>query len=221
MKISFLHTAQVHVETFETLLKAVNPDVDCDHHVAPDLLARAQTDGLEQVAAETTQRLVDLSKADAVLCTCSTLGALVDRIAQKHPNVTRVDRPLMEAACKLGPNPMVAICLESTRDATLSLLQDCAAQSGTKITPNLVLCDTAWKFFEMGDTGGFSETIAKTIGNAIAQSEKPDCIVLAQASMRVATATLSDLGIPILSSPQLAIERVLNIASTASSASKE
>ncbi|MFT4707717.1 MAG: hypothetical protein ACI9PU_001560, partial [Ascidiaceihabitans sp.] len=34
MKIAFLHTAQIHVETFETLIKSLASDVECIHHVA-------------------------------------------------------------------------------------------------------------------------------------------------------------------------------------------
>ena len=221
MKIAFLHTAQVHVETFDTLVKAISPDVVCEHHVAPELLARAQRDGLPSVEVETRKHLVELSQADAVLCTCSTLGPIADLIGKEHHNVTRVDRPLMEAACTYGKTPMVAICLESTRDATLELLHDCAAQSGIKVTPNLVLCDTAWPFFENGDIDGYGRQIAATIRKAVEQSGTTDCIVLAQASMRIATAELSELGIPVLSSPQLAAERILHIAQSASVASSQ
>jgi hypothetical protein len=219
MKIAFLHTAQVHVDTFETLLKTVSPSASATHHVAPDLLTRAQSAGLASVEHETSKLLIELSRADAVLCTCSTLGPITDLIATTHPNVTRVDRPLMEAACEFGSNPMIAICLESTREATLALLQDCAEQTSATVTPHLVLCDTAWPFFEKGDTAAFAQQISNSIRHAIAQSGHPDCIVLGQASMRVAAAELADLGVPVLSSPQLAIERVMDIAASASKAS--
>lgn len=212
MKIAFLHTAQVHVATFNTLVDALLQNVECEHHVAPDLLERAQVDGLAAVAHETMALLTELAQADAVLCSCSTLGPLADTIAETHPNVIRVDRPLMEAAAKAGPYVMVAVCLQSTRDATLELLQSCASQIGEIITPRLVLCDAAWPFFEQGDTAGFATKIADTINEAIAQHGKPDCIVLAQASMRVAAVELSDLGIPVLSSPSLATRRLLDVA---------
>jgi len=212
MKIAFLHTAQVHVATFNTLVNALSQDVECEHHVAPDLLERAQADGLAAVAYETTVLLAKLAQADAVLCSCSTLGPLADAVAKTHPNVIRVDRPLMEAAAKAGPNVMVAICLQSTRDATLELLQSCASQIGETITPRLVLCDLAWPFFEQGATAGFATKIADTINAVIAQHGKPDCIVLAQASMRVATSELSGLDIPVLSSPSLATRRLLDVA---------
>ena len=48
--MAFLHTAEVHVATFEALL-ADAPDVTTRHVVRPDLLALAQTQGLTAVRA--------------------------------------------------------------------------------------------------------------------------------------------------------------------------
>lgn len=214
MKISFLHTAQVHVDTFDALVDALAPDAICAHHVAPNLLIRAQTHGLENVADETTGILSDLAGADAVVCTCSTLGPLADAMSAVHPNVIRVDRPLMETACATGTNILVAICLESTQEATLELLQECAAQQQKTITPQLVLCDIAWPFFENGDQDGFAAAIVTAVHAEIATFGKPDCIVLAQASMRVAAEALGDLGIPVMSSPHLATKRAIEVATS-------
>lgn len=212
MKLAFLHTAQVHVETFDALVNTSTPDANCTHHVAPELLARAQSNGLSDVAQDVIEILNKLATSDAVLCTCSTLGPLVDTFAMNHPNVIRVDRPLMDAACTFGANVMVAICLESTRKATLALLKDCAVNAGSTINPRLVLCASAWPFFEAGDNAGFAAEISKSIRADIARYGAPDCIVLAQASMRVATPDLEDIGVTVLSSPMLAVQHVLNTA---------
>lgn len=220
MKIAFLHTAQAHIETFEALVDDIAPETERTHHVAPELLASAQTDGLLSVTAQTTEILEQLSAADAVLCTCSTLGPLADRVAQTHPNIVRIDRPMMEAAIETGTQIMVAICLESTRDATLALLEDCAKENGGSASIELVLCDSAWPYFEAGDMANYSSEISKTIRQSIAANGTPDCIVLAQASMRVATDTLGDLGIPILSSPMLAAQKVLAVAISSSGSLK-
>ena len=211
MKIAFLHTAQVHVETFDTLMQKTASDVQCQHHVAADLLERARDHGLSDVTAPTIQILQDLSQADAVICTCSTLGPIADQLSQSHPNVIRIDRPMMEAACTTGNNILVAICLESTKQATLDLLHDCASEAGQDITPRLVLCNSAWPHFEAGDMEQFAKTITRTISSEIEKSGRPDCILLAQASMRVAAVQLADLGLPVLSSPQLAIERAIAV----------
>ena len=105
MNITFLHTAQVHVETFEALVQELAPPPQSKrtHHVAPEWLALAQTDGLMSITAQTSEILEKLQTTDAVLCTCSTPGPLVDSFAQTKLNVVRIDRPLMEAAVKSGP----------------------------------------------------------------------------------------------------------------------
>ena len=102
MKIAFLHTAQVHIETFEALVDAIAPETVRTHHVAPELLASAQTDGLLSITAQTSEILEQLSITDAVLCTYSNLGPLADSFAQTHPNIVRIDSPMMEAAIETG-----------------------------------------------------------------------------------------------------------------------
>jgi hypothetical protein len=171
---------------------------------------------LPEVAQETTEILMELSKVGAVLCTCSTLGPLADDLAPTHPNVIRVDRPLMEAACSTGSNVMVAICLESTRSATLTLLHECAEQIRKTVTLRFVVCDTAWPYFKTGDTAGYAAEISRSIRAAITEFGAPDCIVLAQASMRVAAPELENLGLPVLSSPMLAVQAVLAVAKSSS-----
>jgi hypothetical protein len=70
--ITCLHTAEVHVATFSALLP------DATHIVRADFLDRARADGLDAVSGEVTETLKELSVTGPVLCTCSTLGPLVD-----------------------------------------------------------------------------------------------------------------------------------------------
>jgi len=212
MHISFLHTADVHVETFDRLFEKLDNSIELTHRVEPNLLSRARDEGLEAVRDDTLGILRDLSVADAVVCTCSTLGPLADDISQSIGHVFRIDRPVMESACKDGENILVAICLESTRDATLALLTQCAAQLGRNISPQIVLCQEAWPFFETGDIASFAAEIAKAVKTEISRRPKTDCIVLAQASMRVAEGLLRSVDVPVRSSPLLAVERSIEIA---------
>ena len=204
MRIAFLHTADVHVATFDALLPA---HVTATHRVRPDLLDRARADGLASVAEETLAELDALAGADAVICTCSTLGPLADQAGARAPHIFRIDRPMMETACGHGPRIAVALCLDSTRDATLALLRDCAAGP---INPQVILCRDAWARFEAGDQAGYANAIARTIRAEMAADT--GCIVLAQASMAGAADLLADCGIPVLTSPDLAVRRALALA---------
>lgn len=212
MRIALLHTADVHVATFDQIFADLGSDVVLDHHVHPDLLDRARRGGLDAVRSEVQTTLKALATADAVLCTCSTLGPLVDEIALSFPHIVRIDRPLMEKACGDGHRILVAICLDSTRDATLALLTACAAKAGRKIDTVLVVCSDAWAFFEAGDIDAYAQSIAATIKAKIAKHPDIDGIVLAQASMRVAETALEDMGIPVRSAPVIAAQRCIAVA---------
>lgn len=212
MRIAFLHTAEVHVKTFDGIIQNLNSKAELIHKVDSSLLERAQRNGLEDVRSETIAALTELSSADAVVCTCSTLGPIADELSKTYKHIFRIDRPLMEEACWSGENILVAICLESTRDTTLALLNECALQMGKVIRPEIILCETAWPYFERGVMTAFATEIAETIKAALIQRKHTDCIVLAQASMRVAEDLLQNVGPPVVSSPLLAAKRAIEIA---------
>lgn len=209
MRISFLHTAQVHVDTFDGIFKTLAPDVSLNHVVVPDLLSSAQANGLDDVRAETNSTLEAMLGDDAAVCTCTTLGPIADALGGR--NLLRIDRPVMEYACTQGSRILVAICLEATRISTCGLLAECADLLEVKITPEVVLIDTAWRHFENGDIDLFATEIASVIKGCVVNGEF-DCVVLAQASMHVAEPLLQDIDIPVVSSPVMAAKRAVEIA---------
>ena len=120
----------------------------------------------------------------------------------------------MEQACANGDKVLVALCLDSTREATINLLNDCAEAAGQTVTPIVVICREAWALFEAGDTEGYAASIAGSIKSKIAQEPDVSSIVLAQASMRVAENHLAGSGIPVRSSPVIAAQRCIEVAHT-------
>lgn len=209
MRLSFLHTGDIHVAAFEALAADLGFDGVVSHRVEQHLLDRARSDGLDTVRDETHEVLRELSTADAVLCTCSTLGPLTDEMAAQAANIIRIDRPALDAACQHGGRPAIVICLESTRVPTLALLTECAEQAGVTVTPQVIMCADAWPFFEAGDLDTFAARIADTVRAEVADA---DCAVLAQASMRVAEAHLSDLDVTVITTPKLAVEQAIAVA---------
>ena len=201
MKITCLHTAQSHVAGFSDLFAQEGWDGDLDHVVRPDLLARAQGEGA--ALADDLRGLIAGLDGDVILCTCSTLGPIVEGFGDQR--VLRIDRPAMEAAARYD-HVMLAICLESTRAPSVALLRDCGSEA------NVVLCDDAWPHFEAGDMNGFHRAIAARVGSALIDVPKTDCIVLGQASMRGAAVLLADTGMRILTTPILAVRRAIGIA---------
>jgi len=212
MRIALLHTGQIHVASFEALFKAQGFEGDVTHRVEEGLLNAARANGVQSVAAEAHGILESLTDADAVLCTCSTIGPLVDDVIARHGHVLRIDRPAMAQAIGHGATPMVAICLESTRQPTLDLLGDVARDLGEAITPKTLMCADAWPHFESGDLDEFAEVIAANISDAVAADDTINCVLLAQASMQVAKPKLSHLSIPVLTTPDPAVALAIETA---------
>ena len=206
MRIACLHTAASHQSTFTALFAQQAPDAGVIHDVRADLLARVAVGGLHAVIDDTMAALGALGQADAVLCTCSTLGPLVDAI--QSPKYIRIDRPAMEAAVRHGPRPLLALCLESARQASTDLLDDV---SNGAATPTVHMCEDAWPYFVDGDMDGFVDAVAGSIAQAV---DGHDCVILGQASMAVAASALSRLGIPVLATPERAVARTIAVAAS-------
>lgn len=201
MKITCLHTAKPHVETFSQLFDSAEWEGGVDHMVRPDLLARAQ-DGDTGLAPDLRALIAGL-QGDVILCSCSTLGPMAE--ASGDARFLRIDRPAMEAAARFD-HVMLAICLPSTQEPSLALLRECGGDA------RVVLCAGAWPLFEAGDRNGFHRAVAAGIGRALVDAPQTDCILLGQASMQGAAVLLADTGIRVLVTPKMAVQRAIGIA---------
>ena len=211
--IGFLHTADVHRATFSSLVEQVLPGAAVVHVVDESLLADARRRGGvdDELRVRIVARLRTAAAAsDVVVCTCSTIGADAEA-AQRLIDVpvVRVDRPMAERAVALGSRLAVVAALASTLAPTTALLRDVARRHGAELDVTAVLCADAWGFFEAGDTSGYLHAIAAAVDGIV---EPVDAVVLAQASMAGAAA-LCRTGVPVLSSPSLAVEAAAQAAS--------
>jgi hypothetical protein len=202
-QLVFLHTAPSHVATFERLRAELAPAINTRHHIDEQLLidaraAGAITPALVQMITALLRGFAD-SGAQAVLCTCSTIGAAAEAAAPPGLTVLRVDRPMATHAVTIGHRILVAATLASTLGPTRELLQEEADRAGRQVRIEELLIEAAWAHFTAGDQQSYLETIAQALRNA----PPTDVIVLAQASMAAATAHCPDLDVPILSSPRL------------------
>jgi hypothetical protein len=68
----------------------------------------------------------------------------------------------------------------------------------------------AWTHFEAGDMTRYANVIADAV-RPVVEAGKPDCVVLAQASMAPAEPLLKELGLPVLSSPRLGVLKALKL----------
>lgn len=210
--ISFLHTGQVHVATFDRLLDEMAPGMARRHRVEAGWLDEVRETGMSQSLADAIRAAMgELAEGGVGVCTCSSIGAVAEQAAAPEAPVVRVDRALMEAAVEHGKQPLIAMCLESTRAPTMDLLADVARTAGVDVDPLVVMCAGAWAHFEAGDTGGYAQSIAQAVRVAAKADGRTGCIVLAQASMAPAEPLLAGFGVPVLSSPRLGVARALQV----------
>jgi hypothetical protein len=197
------HTASAHVARFDSLRDRIAPGLSLTHHIREDWLARARVDGMTPgLATEITR---DITACEgAALCTCTTIGAVAEAAG-----AIRIDRPLMQAAARLGVPICLAYCLDSTAETSAALLQECIV-TAQDVPPFFLLpLPHCWPLFEAGEFAHFSAAIAAAIRTYVAANPVIGCVVLAQASMDGAASILAELGLPVLSAPELAFRAAL------------
>ncbi|MFD9904404.1 aspartate/glutamate racemase family protein [Streptomyces sp. NPDC059063] len=197
--LALLHTSPVHVPVFDALRDQDHPGLTLRHVVREDLLDRARADGPDAVTDDVRAALAEAAAdADAVLCTCSTLGA----VAESHATavgvpVVRLDRPMAAAAVRAGGTVAVVATVASTLEPTVALVRAEAERAGLHVDVRTVLVDGAWERFEAGDRDGYLRLVAE----AVQRLEGVDAIVLAQASAADAAARVTTAS-PVLASPR-------------------
>ena len=202
--IAFLHTAEVHVETFGKLVADIAPEIAVRHEVRSELLAYARENGVDaRLSLDIQQALKEAASSGAriVVCTCSTIGGVAEAYYNPHFRSMRLDRAMADIAVAFD-RVLVLAALESTLEPSQTLLQDAAKQKERHPQIECFIIVDAWQYFTQGRFAEYYQCVADII-----QSEAPnyDAIVLAQGSMGGA-AELCDVSIPVLSSPRLGVE---------------
>lgn len=213
MAIGFLHTAFEHTAVFDQLVVSHGGlSAARSHLVAPELLSDAMDRGTDD--ARVRHQLVETlgrfpEGVDQILVTCSTLGGIAEQLAPAAgPPVTRVDRPMAEAAVAVGGRIGLAYSISSTVVPTSALLWEVATDAARSIDLDLIDCEAAWKYFHAGERDRYLSMVADSIRE---RSHDIDAVVLAQASMAPVADLLADLEVPVFSSPELAVRRALAI----------
>ncbi|MER5916950.1 aspartate/glutamate racemase family protein [Streptomyces sp. NPDC001982] len=196
--LALLHTSQTHVPVFDALRDEDHPGLELRHFVDEELLERAGREGPEAVTEDVRAVLGEAvaQGARAVLCTCSTIGAVAESAEVGVP-VLRVDRPMAAAAIAAGPRVVVLATVESTFGPTVALVEEEARRAGRAVIVRTVLVEGAWEHFQAGD----GEAYARRIAAAADTVTDADAIILAQASMTPAQ-RLTSATVPVLSSPR-------------------
>lgn len=213
--LALIHTGTFLASVFTDLCHEAMPDVDVFNMVDESLIKN--TIAANKLTPQTSRRLVEHIKsaeeagADAILVTCSSVGPAVEA-AQQFINVPviRVDVAMADSAIGMGKRIGVVATLSTTLDPTVDLMKRRAEAAGKEIEIVSTLCEGAFQAVAAGDTETHDRLVTTGIQELMAQV---DVIVLAQASMARAANAIpeAERSVPILSSPQLAVNATQSI----------
>ncbi|MCB1645826.1 MAG: hypothetical protein KDI36_10245 [Pseudomonadales bacterium] len=208
LRLGLLHTAEIHQARFDALLSHES-DATAVHLSAPALLQEAINEGLTDKVMAKVRAAVDSlvsQNVDGILCTCSTLGDLVEQLSSPACPCLRIDRPMALSAVTHGESIGVLVSVASTLAPTWALFEDSATSTGTQPEIKLYVAEGAWEAFERGDT----ETYLALVRAAAQQLLRAhDVVALAQVSMADAAHGLLAEGKRVLSSPESGLQHML------------
>jgi hypothetical protein len=145
------------------------------------------------------------------MVTCSSIGPATTVASGLYDfPVIRVDEAMAEQAVRAPGAVGVAATLRTTLEPTVNLLRAKAAAAGNNVEIVESLCDGAFEAVLAGDVQKHDRMVVEALTDL---ARRVSLIVLAQASMAraVAAAPETGNGVPILSSPKLAVQSVSRI----------
>ncbi len=152
----------------------------------------------------------EASGAEAVLFTCNAYSPYVDQIrAQSAIPVLTIDEAMIDKALasgrRIGVLATVAAGLEQQRKS----IEGAAAAAGKEIEIVAVLRPDAFAALNAGDEETHDRILLEELNTLVPDV---DVVVLAQASMAGLLAKVpAETPVPVLASPQLAVEKVKEI----------
>lgn len=213
--LAFIHTSHVLIPTFTDLARQHLGGVKFFHMVDESLIQNTISSG--GLTKTTIHRVVDMigsarkGGADAVMVTCSSIGPAIPvaRSVYDFP-IFRIDDAMATKAVQIAGRIGVAATLRTTLEPTVGLLEEKAAEEHRNIQVFECLCNGAFEKVLAGDTEGHDRIVSQALTSF---SGKVDVLVLAQASMARVINQLpaGTLGVPVLSSPELAIQQARDV----------
>jgi Asp/Glu/hydantoin racemase len=145
--------------------------------------------------------------AEAVLLTCTAYSTVVDQVQARFPGVPvlAVDQVMVDEAVRLATRIGVLATVAAGLEQQLTLLRLAAAQRGKNIELVTSLHPDAMAALQRGDGETHDRILLAALPDLAAGVE---LVLLAQASMARLVPRLPHLGVPVLTSPRLAVARL-------------
>ena len=213
--LGLIHTSATLVPVFAELCSKYLPGIKVFNIVDDSLIKNTIACG--ELTPSTSRRVVNYAGsaqeagADYILFTCSSIGPAVEAAATlTGVPVLRVDQPMADQAVQAGKRIGVIAPLSTTLEPTSDLVRRRAIVAGKEIVLTPVLCEGAFEALMSGDAATHDAKVGAALKNL---STEVDVILLAQASMARVVGTLNeeDKKVPILASPEIAIQYLASI----------
>lgn len=213
LKLALIHTSPTLTPLFTDLCAKQIPEATIFHMVDESLIKNTiEAGSMQKVTARRLIAMVEsagMAGANAVLVTCSSIGEAVTTAQGLFDfPVLRVDEAMAERAIACGRRIGVLATLRTTLVPTTDLVRRKGAGKNLEVVDHL--CEGAFDAVMAGDTKTHDEIVSKALLN---EMNGMDVVVLAQASMaRVLGVMKADaLRMPVLSSPELAVQRMAEV----------
>ena len=215
--LGLIHTSATLVPVFQALLDKYLAEKQLKiFNISDDSLIK-NTIERGVLTPDTSRRVInhvasaEEAGADYILVTCSSIGPAVEiAAALTNVPVLRVDQPMADQAVQMGTKIGVVATLPTTLEPTSDLVRRRAIVAGKEIELASRLCEGAFDAL----MGGKPEVHDEMVATALKElAQQVDVILLAQASMARVVGQLSekDKKVPIIASPELAIQYLANI----------
>ncbi|MDF2998507.1 MAG: Asp/Glu/hydantoin racemase [Xanthobacteraceae bacterium] len=209
-RLALVHTVPALIERFRPLVAQALPDWQSYNVTDESLLQDTIRDG--RPSGTTVHRLASYvsgavdAGADAIIVTCSSLGEAADALRPlTQVPLFRIDRGMAAAAAAQAQRVGVLATLATTLGPTSRLIRAEAASAGRDCIVVDRLCDGAFAQLMAGDRVGHDMAVRAAFDDLATQV---DLVVLAQASMAGALASVGSTAVPVLTSPELGVSHI-------------
>ena len=213
-KIVLLQTSMVSFKTFNDLFHEIIPEAQVSNLVDEDLLNTLNLN--KGITSSIIQRIsqycifAEAAGADLIFSQCSSTREGIE-CARRMVNIpiVMVDDGMAEQAITMGTRIGVAATAAATLKPTASALSQAAKNAGKSIEVKTYLADGALDvLMKEGNRDKHDKLVLDLLKRA---ENENDVIVLAQGSMITLEPYLSQIAVPVLTSPRLGVQRARKI----------
>ncbi|MFV0322608.1 MAG: aspartate/glutamate racemase family protein [Alphaproteobacteria bacterium] len=213
-KVALFHTSIATVEMMKALVADKCPDIEVMHIIEESMIKDVM--GNNGVTPMISARIANYVKAaEAADCSvfmtaCSSIGKAVENCQfMTNMQLARIDTAMIEKALDSGKNIAVLATVSTTLDPTIEYIERLSKtkEGNFNIEPHLI--PYAFEALLAGDKQKHNRLVLETLKDVVS---KADVVVLAQASMAGAIPNDFTLDVPLLTSPELGISALAELA---------